>query len=256
MDGGECGLKTTSIIIPNFNGLSYLKDCIYSIREHTHLPYELIVVDNGSTDGSVDFCLSERVTIVSLGYNAGFPAACNLGLKVASGDALLLLNNDVIVTENWLFNMQRCLYSQEEIGIVGPMTNFASGAQQIDEPFTNIGDMAARFNRPDRKKWKSTNRIVGMCMLFKRELLERIGYLDERFSPGHFEDDDFCYRARQAGFRLMICGDVFVFHHGSASFGRQGEERVQRLIRENRQKFLEKWGLDPLQFVQSKEAAS
>jgi GT2 family glycosyltransferase len=242
-------MQMTSIIIPNYNGLQWLKPCVQSILQHICTPYEIVVVDNGSTDGSVDFCLSHKIKLISLPSNLGFPKACNLGLRAACGDALLLLNNDTLMTPNSLENMLRCLYSEEDIGIVGPMTNYGSGRQQITEPFTNVDDIAARMNQPDSSKWQQVERIVGICFLFRRELMNRIGVLDERFSPGHFEDDDYCYRARQAGYRLMIAGDAFIFHHGCSSFSMEKEKVVQELIRQNRQKFIDKWGEDPHQFI-------
>ncbi|MFD0710689.1 glycosyltransferase family 2 protein [Paenibacillus sp. GCM10027626] len=242
-------MKKTSIIIPTYNGKDLLKDCLYSIKRHTNEPHEIIVVDNGSTDGTVDLCRQEGVTFISLAGNSGFPAACNMGLKIASGDSLLLLNNDVIVSRNWLKNMLKCLYSRAEIGIVGPLTNYASGQQQIDMPYTNLEEMAEQLNKSDAKKWRQANRVVGLCFLFKREVMERIGLLDERFSPGHFEDDDYCYRARNAGYTLRIAGDVFVFHHGSASFNRQDEGIVKQLVESNRHKFIDKWGIDPINYV-------
>lgn len=242
-------MKKTSIIIPTYNGKELLKDCIYSIKQHTEEPYEIIVVDNGSTDGTVDICRQEQVTFISLASNTGFPAACNMGLKIASGNTLLLLNNDVIVSRNWLKNMLTCLYSRENIGIVGPLTNYASGKQQIDMPYTDLEEMADQLNEPDAEKWMQVERIVGLCFLFKRQLMEQIGLLDERFSPGHFEDDDYCFRASNAGYELRIAGDVFIFHHGSASFGQQDESKVKDLVDSNRHKFIEKWGFDPAIYV-------
>ncbi|MFC7678023.1 glycosyltransferase family 2 protein [Paenibacillus sp. GCM10028914] len=239
----------TSIIIPTFNGRQLLKDCVYSIKRYTEEPYEIIVVDNGSTDGTVDVCRQEGITFISLANNAGFPAACNKGLKIATGDTLLLLNNDVIVSRNWLSNMLECLNSSADIGIVGPLTNYASGKQQIEMPYTNLEEMAEQLNEPDSGKWLPVDRIVGLCFLFKRELMEQIGLLDERFSPGHYEDDDYCYRARQAGYTFRLAGDVFIFHHGSASFSRQDRSKVESLIENNRQKFIDKWGIDPAIYV-------
>lgn len=242
-------MQMVSIIIPNYNGLHWLKPCVQSIRQHTHTPYEVIVVDNGSKDGSVEYCLDHKLKLVSVPFNRGFPMACNLGLRVAGGDALLLLNNDTLMTPRGLENMLRCLYSSEDIGIVGPMTNYASGKQQLEEPFTSVEDMAARINQPNSAKWRQVERIVGLCFLFRRELMDRIGLLDERFSPGHFEDDDYCYRARQAGYRLMIAGDSFIYHHGSASFQKENEQAVKQLIEQNYRKFVEKWAVDPHQFI-------
>lgn len=239
----------TSIIIPQHNGVHMLSDCIASIKQHTTQPYEIIVVDNGSSDESVDYCLHEDVILVSLSDNKGFPAACNLGMKVASGSEILLLNNDVLVAPGWLEKMLNCLYSEEQIGIVGPMSNFISGKQQISFPYTDLVSTAAYLAKHHAGEWLEVKRIVGLCFLFKRELMDKIGVLDERFSPGHYEDDDYCYRARLAGYKLMIVKDAFVFHYGSASFSKIGEEEVNRLIAINREKFIQKWGEDPNQFI-------
>lgn len=238
-------MQMTSIIIPNYNGLDYLKPCIESIRKYTDTPYEIIVVDNGSTDGTLEYCKHNSVNLVSLPFNRGFPVACNYGLRIASGDAIMLLNNDTLATRNWLKNMLNCLYSSNEIGLVGPVSNYISGKQQITEPFTNVKEIARKYNTQDPSKWIPTKRIVGMCFLMKREVFNRVGLMDERFSPGHFEDDDYCYRARQKGFKLMIAGDCFVFHHGSASFKKEEESYVKSLLEDNLRKFKEKWGFDP-----------
>lgn len=246
-------MNDTSIIIPSFNGIGLLKDCIASIRSYTEEPHEIIVVDNGSTDGTTEWCRDEQIPFVFLPENRGFPYACNIGLRVASGDALLLLNNDTLVTPNWLGRLHQCLYSEEEIGIVGPMSNYASGRQQIDFPYTDLQDAVRRIHERDEESWKDTNRVVGMCFLLKREVLERVGEFDERFAPGHFEDDDYCYRAKAAGYRVMIVGNCFVFHHGSASFGKQEEATVERLIETNRNRFIEKWGFDPVSLLESEE---
>jgi GT2 family glycosyltransferase len=242
-------MKSVSIIIPTYNGLRYLQDCIASIRAQTPFPHEIIVVDNGSDDGTVEFCRNERLIFIANPDNAGFPGACNAGMKIASGDALLLLNNDVLVSRYWLSSMLNCLYSGADIGIVGPMTNYGSGRQQIDIPYTNLEEIAEHYRRAYQGNWLEVRRIIGLCMLIKREVTERIGFLDERFAPGHYEDDDYCYRARMAGFRLMIARDAFVFHYGSASFNREGEERVRQLIQRNRGLFIEKWGVDPVQLM-------
>lgn len=242
-------MSRTSIIIPTFNGRSFLQECLYAIKKYTTPPYEVIVVDNGSTDGTEDICLREEVLYVSVPNRLGFPAACNVGMRVASGNELLLLNNDVLVTPRWLDNMLACLYAEAGTGIVGPMTDYASGKQQVKLEYTDLFEAAERFNQPNPAKWMTVERIVGLCFLFRRELLERIGYLDESFSPGHYEDDDYCYRARLAGYTLKIAGDVFVRHHGSATFGKEEEARVRRLIETNRQRFIDKWGVDPNSFI-------
>lgn len=242
-------MNGTSIIIPTYNERQLLMDCIYSIREHTRIPYEIIVVDNASTDGTLDDLIREGISFVSFPENKGFPAACNAGLKLARGSSLLLLNNDVLLTPNWLDHLLTCLYHQSDIGIVGPMTNYASGVQQMKEPYTNMEDMILKFNVGNRGKYLEVKRLIGFCFLFKREVMDRIGKLDERFSPGHYEDDDFCYRARKAGYRLMVAEDTFIFHHGSASFGKKSEGQLQAIVERSRNLFIEKWGVDPREFM-------
>jgi GT2 family glycosyltransferase len=244
-------MQKTSIIIPNRNGLSLLQQCIRSIRQWTDTPYEIIVVDDGSDDGSIHYCKQEKVRFISVPFSWGFPKACNLGMHVASGDALLLLNNDVVVSPNWLSNQLRCLYSQSEIGIVGPITNYASGRQMVDTPYNSPEKAGEVANAPDSRKWLEVQRLVGFCFLFKRELVQRIGILDEQFSPGHFEDDDYCYRARLSGFSLRIAGDTFVYHKGSASFKQGGDEQLKSLISQNYDKFVRKWGVDPHSYVKA-----
>ena len=81
-------------------------------------------------------------------------------------------------------------------------------------------------------QWRQTERLVGFCLAMKREVPDRIGLLDERFTPGHYEDDDYCYRARIAGFRLMIAGEASVYHQGSKSFGSEGETGARILGRD------------------------
>lgn len=245
-------MRLTSIIIPTRNGLHLLAPCVEAIRAYTAAPYEIIVADNGSADGTLEYCMRERLPFVAFADNAGFPAACNAGLKLAKGDALLLLNNDVVVARNWLDNMLSCLDHSPETGIVGPCSNYVSGRQQSPGAYASLEEFqpwAEQRNRPDPSQWVALERLVGFCFLFKREVLERIGYLDERFSPGHYEDDDYCYRARQAGYSLMMAGDTFVHHHGSASFKKQDSAALRELIERNHRKFMEKWGIDPRQYI-------
>ncbi|WP_068783255.1 glycosyltransferase family 2 protein [Paenibacillus phocaensis] len=246
------GTGVTSIIIPTYNGLHLLAPCVAAIRQYTETPYEIIVVDNGSEDDTAAFCLKERLILVAMPRNEGFPAAVNRGLSVASGDQLLLLNNDVIVSPRWLSNLLLALYSAADVGLVGPVTNYASGRQQVTIDWAegeSFAQAAERHNLPDSAKWQEVQRLVGMCLLLKREVLERVGLLDEGYSPGHYEDDDYCYRARQLGYRLLVCGDTLVYHEGSTSFKARHPEGWNELLERNRLRFINKWGVDPWQFI-------
>ncbi|MUT68739.1 glycosyltransferase family 2 protein [Paenibacillus sp. NEAU-GSW1] len=244
----------TSIVIPTYNGLHLLKEAIASIRRSTKAPYELIIVDNGSTDGTIEYLQEHNIVFISHPANTGFPVACNWGLRLARGEYLLLLNNDVLVTEHWLDNMLNHLMRDPKIGIIGPLSNYVSGKQQIEMAGSYM-DMAAKVMAEARGQLEYANRVIGFCMLFRRELLQQVGWLDERFSPGHFEDDDYCYRARLAGYRVAIAKDTFVYHHGSASFKRGDQQAVISLLARNRQLFIDKWGVDPHRFIDSANQA-
>lgn len=238
----------TSIIILTFNQLEYTKKCLESIRRYTSEPHEIIFVDNGSRDGTVEWL--RRVVSENSNYrlienkeNKGFAAGCNQGIREARGEFILLLNNDVIVTEGWLSGLINCLKSSPDAGIVGPMTNNISGLQRIKVDYKKeeeIDDFARRFHETYMGRRIPHRRIVGFCMLFRRELIDRIGLLDETFGTGNFEDDDLCLRAELAGFRNYIAADVFIHHYGSRSFiGNKIDYNAT--MGGNRKRFNEKW---------------
>jgi len=244
----------TSIVIPSVNGLMLLRRCVASIRRHTDpekTPYEIIVADDGSADATAEWCADERLPFVRLPANAGFPRACNKGLRMASGEQLLLFNIDAMATPRWLENLLDALHSSDEIGAVGPVSNHVGGRQRIELAFDGPDDfvrIAGQRNKPDPEKREPALRLVGFCLLFKRAVYERVGGLDERFSPGYYEDDDYCLRIRMLGYGLRICRDTLVYHEGSASFRIGGEAAQQALIARNRALFIEKWQADPAWF--------
>lgn len=211
----------TSIIIPSYNGLHLLEPCIESIQRYTQVPYEIIVVDNKSADRTTDYCISNKITFISLSNNVAAPVACNKGFRIAAGEQLLLINNDVITSPRWLSNLLVALHSDERVGMVGPvMTNYTNSREQIKQNYSNIKRfqrIAEKTNHSDPTKWEVTERLVGSCMLFKRSMMKEIGMLNERFSPEHNEDNDYCYRARMRGYRLLMCKDTLVHHEGSTN---------------------------------------
>jgi len=240
----------TSIIILTHNNLEYTKMCVESIRKYTRRgTYEIIVVDNHSVDGTVEWLKDqEDIKYITNWENFGYPIGCNQGIKIATGDNILLLNNDTIVTHNWLDNLIQCLYSADDIGAVGPVTNHASYYQSIPTNYQNIEQMhefAKNYNISDKSKWDERIKLVGFCILIKREVVEQVGPLDELFTPGNYEDDDYSFRILQAGYKLMLCKDTFIHHFGSLSF-RENIPEFRRLLKTNEEKFTNKWGFDPI----------
>lgn len=244
----------TSIIILTFNKLDYNKLCIESIRQYTEQDsYELIVVDNNSTDGTVEWLQCQQdIRLILNSENVGFPAGCNQGIKVAQGNSILLLNNDTIVTPHWLDNLKKCLFSSSDIGAVGAVTNSCSNFQSIPCDYLSIKDMirfSRHVNTSNPEQWENRARLVGYCMLIKVEVISKIGLLDERFSPGNYEDNDYSLRIRNAGYRLVLCRDAFIHHFGSVSFGEKAAQ-FDRVLKTNKEKFKEKWGLYPHQLAE------
>ena len=235
----------TSIVIVTYNEIDFTRQCLDSIRLLTDEPYEIIVVDNGSTDGTVEYLRAMTdVRLIENDSNRGFPAAANQGMSVAAGKQLLLLNNDVVVTTGWLGRMLRALRGGDaSIGLVGPHSNFVSGPQQIEVGDDNIAELdgfAWDFGKAQNGVMVEVSRLVGFCLLIKRELIDAIGLLDEQFGIGCFEDDDYCSRAIAAGFRAVIAGDSFMHHFGSRTFLGSGFDAA-RSMRENHARFLAKW---------------
>ena len=179
--------QLTSIIIINYNALDYTKLCLDSIRENVKEgTYELIVVDNGSTDGSVEWLKEQDdVKCIFNVDNLGFSHGCNQGLKVANGTEMLLLNNDIIVTPKSMENMLAALYSKPNIGAVGCLLNNCSNEQNVCLSYHSIEELmeeSEKYNKSDREKWVPWLTLVGSCLLVKRDVYMRLGDLDEAFN--------------------------------------------------------------------------
>lgn len=241
----------TSIIILTFNKLNYTKLCIESIRKYTQPgSYEMIVIDNFSSDETRAWLSAQSdLKIILNDSNLGFPKGCNQGIEIASGDYILLLNNDTVVTENWLINLLACINSDKSIGAVSCVTNNCSYAQEIPVEYKSLEEMqqfARGHNQTNPSLWEERLKLVGFCFLTKKSVVEKIGLLDECFTPGNYEDDDYSVRIRKAGYRLILCKDTFIHHFGSISFKEDGGF-FQGLLGTNAKKFENKWGFDPVE---------
>ncbi len=262
-----------SIIIPCWNQLEFTRLCLPALVRHTRPPWELIVIDNGSTDGTGIYLTGVQdvapvpVTVVSNAQNLGFPAAINQGLKAARGDYLVLLNNDAVVTDGWLNQLialaemdsdvttkhtkdtkggnRRGHADGMRIGLVGPMSNYASPLQLVENvPYGNLEEMQAfarRWRDEHRGQWFTAGKLSGFCLLMKRAVHEAVGGLDEQFGLGFIDDDDLAERARKAGFELAVAHDLFVHHYGSRTLTGAGID-AEKLLSENGRKFAAKWG--------------
>lgn len=219
----------TSIVILTRNGIELTRACVDSIARCTPEPYELVMVDNGSTDGTLEWLrtLPGEVVVIANDTNLGFGAGCNQGIAAATGERILLLNNDVVVTPGWLGALHRELDADPSVGIVGPRSNRVAGAQIVAEPAYDLAtldgleDWAATWSTQHAQQSSAALRLIGFCMLVERAVFDRIGGFDLRFGLGNFEDDDICLRAAVAGWSMRIVHDSYIHHVGSQTF--QGE---------------------------------
>ncbi|MDQ0114409.1 glycosyltransferase family 2 protein [Paenibacillus harenae] len=255
-DGAKAGFDSygnyfdgTSIIIPCCNEVENLKRCIDSIMERTELPYEIIVVDNGSTDHTRSYLkgLDGQVRYILLGSDAGFIMSANRGLMMAKGTTLLLLNNRIIATEYWLENMLNCLNSDDSIGMVGPVSNGWQGNQLKELRFESLEDMQeqARINNVvDARNRKRTERLSKDCLLFSRELLEKTGFLDEALTHGAFCEEDYSLRVGLQGYSLLCTAEAYV-HFAPADLssteGAVGQNALPEEGTPSMLNFMDKW---------------
>lgn len=246
---------TTSIVILTRNGIDLTRACIESIERCTPEPYELVMVDNGSSDGTLEWLRTLRgeVVVIENDANLGFGAGCNQGIAASSGERILLLNNDVVVTPGWLGALHRELDADPAVGIVGPRSNRVAGSQLVAEPgydvatLDGLDEWAATWCAQHAGETTNVVRVIGFCMLIERAVIERIGGFDLRFGLGNFEDDDICLRAAVAGWSLRIVHDSFIHHVGSQTFQGEGIDYMASMG-EGLARFAAKWRIGADEF--------
>jgi GT2 family glycosyltransferase/glycosyltransferase involved in cell wall biosynthesis/Flp pilus assembly protein TadD len=247
--GGDKKPGLTSIIILAYNQWNQTELCLRSIEQYTPEPHEIIIVDNGSTDETKTrlhslMKIKKNMKVISNNTNRGFSAGNNQAIVLAQGEYILLLNNDTIVTDGWLKRMTDVFRRHPKAGIVGPMSNYVSGPQLVPKvtytTIEGIDTFAKKWAREHKGKSFPIYRVVGFCLLTLREVIDRIGGLDEQFGSGNFEDDDFCIRASLAGYTSQIAQDVFIHHTGSQTFRGSGINHSASLLR-NWELFKGKW---------------
>lgn len=246
---------SVSIIVLTWNALDFTRKCAESLLAHTSSVHELLFVDNGSEPETIDYLKDledahPQVRVILNGKNLGFAAGNNVGMAEAKGEYVCLLNSDVVVTEGWLEALLAPAMADPKIAMVGPVTNSISGGQKLpsvpynEDTLEGLTEFAARRRQTEAGKKQTALMIVGFCMLIKKDLIARIGGLDEGFGQGNYEDTDYCLRALLAGFNSVVVFDSFVHHFGSRSFVEGGIDYASQ-IDEKFQIFRKKWSLEP-----------
>ena len=249
-----------SIIMPTRNNLEYSIRAIKSLYETTNSElFDLFVVDNNSQDGTVSY-LKEFEKKVSNLYlarnheNKGFSGAINQGISASDGKYVVFLNNDIVLTSNWLPRLLDCLENSYQvlnltkIGLVGPVSNLVAGRQLVsksERAIDNLGLFSKQYYLQNHQHWLHTGFLSFFCCLIRREMIAEVGFLDERFWPGGFEDNDYVLRAAAKGWKSVIAGDTFVYHFGHKTFDNEFPEAQRGLS--NRTRFYDKFQMERLE---------
>jgi glycosyltransferase involved in cell wall biosynthesis/tetratricopeptide (TPR) repeat protein/SAM-dependent methyltransferase len=249
-----------SIVIPVFNHLGLTRQCLDALRDNTTgVAYEVIVVDNGSSDGTTDVLRQEeasgRVRAVFNGENQSFAKACNQGARIAHGRYLLFLNNDTVPHPGWLAPLVQMADANSQIGVLGSKLLYPDGTIQHagivvgvrdGEPYPYHIYLCQPANTPYADSVREFQMVTGACLMIRRPLSEQLGGFDETFHNGH-EDLDLCLRVRQAGSTVVYCPQSVVTHLESRTKRLIGLENfhyrkgVENEESRGRHRFLDKW---------------
>jgi GT2 family glycosyltransferase len=222
------------VVIVNFNAGGFLKDAVASVLQSQSVAH-IYIVDNSSTDGSLDLVpqVHDRLMVIRNNTNLGFATACNLGLKRAALENLLVLNPDCQVMEGTIERLITALRSTEHIGMVGPLllnpdgSEQAGGRRRLPTPWLALGQSARRLgglpfphfllhHEPLPRHPIEVEAISGACMMIRREMIADVGLLDEGYFL-HCEDLDWCMRAHRSGWKILFVPDAKVVHHKGVS---------------------------------------
>jgi GT2 family glycosyltransferase/glycosyltransferase involved in cell wall biosynthesis len=241
-----------TILMVTYNSSEFIEPCLDSIRRNTAYPnYEVMIVDNNSTDGTKDLLLrysarDARIRVSLSETNEGFAAATNEAATKGRGEYFLIQNADTMVTPGWITRLLRHIGTDSTIGLVCPVTNFAGNEIKINVSYRNCEEMEAfalKLARDNMGHSLDVAMVPLFCALVPRRVWDEIGPLDESFQIGMFEDDDFSHRVRRAGYRIIAAEDCFVHHFGQGSFRKLNSSEYNEIFEKNRRRFEAKWNL-------------
>lgn len=228
-----------SVVIPNWNGKKFLKQCLDSLKRQEFKDFEIIVVDNGSEDGSVQFIETHypEVRIVKLSKNYGFSKAVNDGIKEAKGELVFLLNNDTEVAPDCLYNCKQAIQNYPDnhifaLRIMNYKTRDVIESVGICYPKSGRGynrGIGLIFSR----EFNRSQRVFGFCgggAIIRKSIFEEIGYFDEDFFA-YFEDVDLSFKARLLGYECIYIPDAVIYHIGSGFRGKEYRKKIYYLHR-------------------------
>ena len=238
-----------SIVIPVYNKIAYTVACLRSLAQHADAtPFEVIVVDDGSSDATQEqLAQIDGVRAIRNAQNLGFVGSCNAGAAQARGEFVFFLNNDTVVTHDWLGALMRCFAQEPEAGLVGSKLVYPDGRLQEaggivfrDASGWNYG----RFGDPADPSYnfrREADYCSGAAILIRRELFERLGGFDSRYAPAYYEDTDLAFGVRAAGLKVFYEPRSTVIHFEGITAGTDTGSGMKRYQVINREKFQAKW---------------
>lgn len=235
-----------TVVIPVWNAWELSRACLDSLRPTLRPRDQVVVVDNGSRDGTAaGLRRYPWAEVITNSENRGFAPACNQGADAARNPVIVFLNNDTVVPPRWLDGLLDPLGDPTIVGS-GPRSNFVSGPQMVEPapyPGGSMSDMrrfARSWRETHRGQTTDIDRLVGFCLAVRTEAFRAIGGFDEGYEVGGYEDDDLCVRLRMNGGRLVIAHESFVHHHGHATFDANGVSWAEQELN-NRDRFVAKF---------------
>lgn len=235
-------MKKCDIIIPIYNAYDCLAPCIDSVIKNTDLENNrLILIDDKSPDKKVlplleKYANDKNIILLTNSKNKGFVGTVNKGMRYSKENDVLLLNSDTEVTENWLEKIKKCAYSEKQIATVTPLSNNATFASvpfcfepnDIPDGLT-LEEMAKKVENSALNLNLETPTGHGFCLYIKRTVLDEIGLFDEEtYGRGYGEENDFCFRAIDAGYKNVICDNTYILHKESQSFSDAKTELIKQ----------------------------
>lgn len=232
--------KKVTVVIPNYNGIKYIRGCMDSLRSQEGEPFELLVIDNASKDGSLEVLQQEypEARVIALSENTGFCHAVNVGIRESRTPYVILLNNDTIVKEGFVQALVKAVEEAEDIFSVSSMMLSMQDETIIDDAgdgYSAFGWAYSRGKGRPASQYEKRAEIFAACggaSIYRKKIIEEIGYFDENHFA-YLEDIDIGYRAKIYGYRNLYEPDAKVIHAGSATSGSRYNEFKTKLASAN-----------------------
>jgi len=234
-------MSKCDIIIPVWDQLEVTRECVDSILKNTEYPYRLIIVDNASAPSTRDYLDGLKgnknldLLLIRNDKNLGFVKAVNQGVVASDAPYLCIMNNDTIASSGWLSEMIDVMKANPSIGLLNPSSNTSGqfpGEKSIEEYALTLKGLKGEI--------QELYTCRGFCMIVTREVIKRVGLLDEIYHVGYFDDTDYCKRAQGLGYKTARAKAAYVYHKENVSF--KTLKNNKDLFSDNEKIFFERWG--------------